>query len=68
MPIEDDDLRPAGIRIVNDEGLPNVEVSRAVVARGYQSFDVKTDRETFNFYVTPKGYMRVSKPQRRKHG
>jgi len=57
------DLREAGIDVVNDLGFSRVRIERPAMASGYQFFKVTSDRSTFNFYVTPKGYLRVEQPR-----
>jgi hypothetical protein len=59
-----------GAVFTNDDGLPEVKVTLAAQVRDYRSYQVETDRDIFQFGVTPTGYLRVfevrHKPKVRK--
>lgn len=50
------------IELVDGEtGFATVRITRETTVQGRMFYRVSTDRDTFNFYVTPKGFLRGGK-------
>jgi hypothetical protein len=50
--------------IAKSEGLgPHAVMTMLSVIKGNQFFRIQTARQAFDFYITPKGYLRVEQPR-----